>query len=185
MSDVDTAPVNVRVDKDTKELAKQKLDHGGLTEVVEEALARVAHGEETTERQRVQDHLEELRSERAELRSERDSLNDRLDELDRKIARAEERLDSLMEQDGEYDGMLQMLEERLHSGKPVDKSIAEVKRAAETGGKEPREVISDLQERNPDVPEDAYQNRDARTYNWKIESGGWDARKDEPVDAAE
>lgn len=151
--------VNVKVPKRTKELAKQQLEHGGISRVVREALEREAHGERTTERERVKDHLEELRAGRRQTKSERDQLNDELDEYDVKITRAEQRLDELDDREGQYEGMLTALDEHLADGKYVFPNHGMVQRAAEVGDCTPEDVIADLRERNPDLPDERFEEK--------------------------
>lgn len=148
--------VNVKVPKRTKELAKKQLEHGGISRVIREALEREAHGERTTERARVKDHLNDFREERRSKKSKRDRLNDDLDELDVKIDRAEQRLDELDDREGQYEGVLTALDEHLAEGGHVFPDHGMVERAAEVGGCAPQDVIDDLRDRNPDLPDERF-----------------------------
>lgn len=152
--------INVRVPAETKELAKRKLDHGGLTRVVRERLMEIAHGAEITEKARLKQHLEELREERRELKRRRADIDDRLEELEGKIARAEDRLDSIRDREGEYEGALQMLEAEMHdTGMHVFEDHAKVQEAALVGQCSPEDVLDDLRERNPNLPEEQFAPR--------------------------
>lgn len=146
----------VNVPKRTHGIAKKKLDHGGLTRVVREALSRVAHGERTTEKERVKDHLRELRDNRRELMNERSDLNNRLDKLEIEIERTENRLDVLRDREGEYDGALQLIEQNMEDGMQVFVGHAMVEQAAEMGDCGQEDVLDDLKERNPDYPESQF-----------------------------
>lgn len=146
--------INVEVPATTKELAMRELEHGGLTRVVRETLERVAHGEQSTEIERVKDQLSDLRDTRQDLQKERNAIDDKLDDVERKIERAESRLDELRDKEGEYDGALQMVEERMHSdGMRVFPEHAKIQDAASVGDCSPEDVIDDLRERNPELPD--------------------------------
>lgn len=149
--------IHAKVPKDTKELAKRKLEHGGITRVVREELERVAHGEEAREIERVQDNLDDLREERRKKKRERDNIESDLDEIERKIERAERRLNKLRDKKGEYQGMLKMIEEQMReNGMAVDPGHKQVLDAAEAGNCSPEDVITDLQDRNQDIDDDRF-----------------------------
>jgi len=157
----DMEQINVKVPARTKELAKQRLEHGGITRVVRESLTRVAHGEEASEKERVKDHLEELRDERRELKNERNQIDDKLDELDVKIERAEDRLDELRDKEGEYEGALQMIESAIRGEdreRPMNVFVGhgQVEHAAELANCSQEDVIEDLKERNPNLPDSRF-----------------------------
>jgi len=162
--DEPTEQVNVQVPKRTKELAKEKLEHGGLTRVIRESLSRVAHGEETTERERVKDHLKELRDEKREKLSERNRIDDQIAELEVKIERAESRLEELEDKVGEYEGMLQVIEHLMHDeGMHVYPGHSRIQDAAQTGNCTAEDVVADLKERNPDLDDEMFEQRGSRS----------------------
>ena len=148
--------VGFEVDKDTVETAKQKLEFGEMSQRLRETLEAIAHGTEVAEETRLTDRLQTLREERRSLRQQRDEVENGLDEVNRKIERVEQRLDSLREQDGQYDGVLAMLEEDLHSGIRILGGSDKIKRAAKLGDCSVDDVIEDLKERNPEVPDKAF-----------------------------
>jgi chromosome segregation ATPase len=149
--------INVEVPAETKELAKGKLEHGGLTRVVRETLERIAHGEQSTEIERVKDQLADLRDTRQSLQKDRNRIDDELDDIERKIERAENRLDELRDKQGEYEGALQMIEDAMHEeGMHVFTDHGQVQEAAKIGDCSPGDVIEDLQERNPELPEERF-----------------------------
>lgn len=144
----------VEVPENTKEIAKKNLEHGGLSRVVRETLARIAHGEEIAEAKRVKDHLETLRDERATLKQERDRIENELQDVERKIERAEQKLDRLRNIEGEYEGRLQSIEDRMHEERHhFWESHNEIVEVADTYGREPREVLNDIRQRNPELPD--------------------------------
>jgi chromosome segregation ATPase len=146
----ETESVHVEVPKSTKELAKEQLEHGGLTRVVREELERIAHGSETSEKQRLQDHLQDLRDERKHLKTERTEIDNQIDDLEVKIERIENKLDNIRDREGEYEGALRMIEEMMEKhGMNVDVGHGKVEDAARVGNCTPEDVIADLKDRNP------------------------------------
>lgn len=157
MTDEETAQVNVKVPKRTKERAKKQLDHGGITRLVKEQLQRVAHGEKVTEIERTKDHLEDLRDERRDLKNERQDIENKLEDLEVKIERAENRLDDLRDRQGEYEGALRMISDTMQEeGMRVDPGHGMIQSAAEAGDCTPEDVVDDLKDRNPDLSDDMF-----------------------------
>ena len=144
------------VDEATLEQAKDGLDRGELSKELRATVERLAYGADVAQETRLTDQLRTLRENRRDKRQERDNIETELEELNRKIERVEQRLDNLREQEGQYDGVLAMLEEDLHSGVRILGGSDKIKRAAELGDCSVDEVIEDLKERNPEVPEKAF-----------------------------
>lgn len=150
--------------------AQDKTDHGEMSERLRETVDRVAHGADVAEETRLTDRVESLREEQRELRQERDNIESDLEEVGRKIERVERRLSELRDQEGEYDGVLAMLEADLDDGARVMEGTPKVKKAAKIGDCNPSDVIADLKERNPDVPDKAFRSaRSNENPNWKQE----------------
>jgi len=163
----DKAQVNFTVDTDAKELAKQKLNHGELSAQLRKTIQQIAFGEEISERETTKRHLAELREKKDELRAQKRDIESELEDIEQKITRAEEQLDNMERKEDKYEGSLEMLEEGLRDGMRVDVKHGQVMKAAKLGGKEPEGVIKDLQERNPEVPEYAYQQKMYDSHEWR------------------
>lgn len=152
-SNGEMAQVAFEIPKETKELAKLKLDHGGLSRELRETLTRIAHGAEASELQRVKDNLETLRDERSELKQQRDSIENQLADVERKIERAEQKLDRLRDMETEYEGRLKAIEDEMHEkSMKVWPTHGKIQRLAEEYDREPEEIVSQLKERNPNLP---------------------------------
>lgn len=152
--------VNFKAPKNTVETAKAKLNHGEMSERLRKTLEEIAHGKDVAEQTRVKERLKKEREERREIEREiRDKQQER-DEKDRIIERLEEKLDTLSEQEGEYDGFLQSIEADLHDGKHVWKDHGKIEEAAELVDCRPKDVIEDLKERNPNLPESRFNPKD-------------------------
>lgn len=156
MSDEYDDQVHVKVDADTKALAKDKLGHGGLSRIIRERIEEIAYGEEVSRHTQLEQRLITLRERKDELRAERRQLDADIEEVEQEIARVEEQLSHLDKREDKYDAALEMLEETLYAGGRVFPEHGQVKRAARIGGVDEAAVIAALQERNPSVPEFAF-----------------------------
>jgi len=159
--------VTFEVDKDTKELAKQKLQFGEMSSLLRDELRRVAFGEEVSKRERLRSRVEDLRDQRDSLRADKREIEAEIEEVETELARAEERMDGLERKEDRYDAQLEMLEELLADGMRLDPENPKVITAAKTGGVEAEDVIQELQERHPNVPEQAFKQKldDPREYH--------------------
>lgn len=148
--------VTFKVEEETYEIAKGKLDHGQMSDELRTALNRIAYGTKTTKREQLREELETLRSDKRELDKKIDKLRQERSEKERKIERVEDKLETIRDMEGEYNGALEMLESRLHEGQRIYPEMDGVERAATVGDKTKSDVIGDLKERNPDVPDFAF-----------------------------
>lgn len=157
-SDEETVQVVVNVPKSVKETAQDKLEYGGLTREVREALQRVAFGEDLNQRSRLERQLEELQDEREELRNQRRELDADIEAVDNKINGVQNSLNQLSTEEDRYEAKLEELEYRLRDeGTRLWPTNGNVARVAKEAGKEPEGVVQDLKERNPDVPDIAFE----------------------------
>lgn len=157
MTDDDRQLVTFKVDEETYEIAKGKLQHGELSEELRTRLDQIAYGTQTTKREQLREELQSYREKKRELDNEIGQLRKERDEVNRKIERVEDQLDTLRDRDGEYNGALEMIESRLHDGKRIHPKHDLVDQAAQVGDKTSSDVIDDLMERNPDVPTCAFE----------------------------
>jgi len=155
--DEDMVPVNFKAPEEAYETAKDKLEFGEMSEELRGRVKEIAYGAETTRREELREDLEELRSEKRERATKITNLQEQQRETERKIERLEMQLDNIRDTDEEYNGALEMLEEQLHRGNRVHKNHDGLERAANIAEKPKDDVITDLQERNPDVPAHAFE----------------------------
>lgn len=168
MSDDKKKHTGFKVDEDDWEAAKERCEHGELSEELRRTVQRLAYGSETTKRERVKEELEELREEKREVVVEKQQLQSKEQELDRKIQRKEEELDGLQDTEAEYTGMLETIEADLHDGQRVWGTMPKVEKAANRADKTTAEVMQELQERNPDVPDKAFRkSKPSESAKWK------------------
>ena len=69
-------------------------------------------------------------------------------------------------QGGPYEATLEMLEETLYAGGRVFEDHGQVMKAAKVGGKETKDVIDELKERNPSVPDHAFVQKMHTNKTW-------------------
>jgi chromosome segregation ATPase len=144
------------IPEETAEKAKAKLEHGEMSDRLRDTLNRIAHGADVAEQTRVKEALQQKRREKREIESEIETLRRNREEKEREIERLEERLDTLANQDGEYEGVLKALESLLEDGRRVFVGHGQVKEAAAVGECSQEDVIDDLKDRNPTVPEEQF-----------------------------
>ena len=154
--DKEMVPVNFEAPKEPYERAKEKLEFGEMSEVLRGRINEVAYGAETTRREELRERLHDLRDDKREIDRSIDELQSDRDDVERKIERVENQLDSIRDADSEYNGALEMLESELQNGKRIFPQHDGVERAARIAEKPKQEVLTDLQERNPDVPDHAF-----------------------------
>lgn len=162
----DKDQINFTVEANAKDLAKEKLDHGELSTELRETIHRIAYGEEISKRERMHKQLAEKRDKKDSLRAEKRELETEIEQVEGEIARLEERLDGMERQEDKYEATLEMLEETLLAGGRVFEEHGQVMKAAKIGGKEPEDVIAELKDRNPTVPDHAYVQKMHAPEEW-------------------
>jgi len=150
------AQINFTVERDAKELAKEKLEYGELSTELRETIQRIAFGEEISKREQSRKRLAELRDEKDRLRADKREIEAEVEEIEQQITRIEERLEDMERREDKYETSLEMLEETLHEGGHVFRDHGQVIKASKIGGNDPEDVIDELKERNPSVPDHAF-----------------------------
>lgn len=168
----DKAQVNFTVEESAKELAKEKLEHGELSQRLRERIQQIAFGEELSKRAQKQERLEELREKKDNLRSDKREIEADIEDVEQEITRIEEQLDNLERREDKYETSLEMLEESLYDGQRIFEEHGQVQKAAKLGEKEPEDVIAELKERNPEIPDHAFKQKLQSPEPWDgIENG--------------
>lgn len=144
--------VTFNIDLDTYQQAKEKLEHGQMSQELRMKLKRIAYGTDASKREQLREELHTLREDKRDIEREISNLREQRSEKTRKIERVEQRLDDLRDIEGEYNGALEMLESRLLQGERIHENLDGVENAAQLGEKTKQDVLEDLQDRNPEVP---------------------------------
>jgi len=159
--------INFTVEANAKDLAKDKLNHGELSTELRETIHRIAYGEEISKRERLHKRLADLREKKDSKRAEIREKQAEVEEIESEIARIEERLDGMERREDKYEATLEMLEETLYAGGRVFEEHGQVMKAAKIGGKETEDVIEELKERNPSVPDHAFVQKMHTEKEWR------------------
>lgn len=160
------AQINFTIDGDAKDLAKDKLDYGELSERLRETVEQIAFGEEVSKHTQLQQRLQTLREKKDDLRAQRREIDAQLETVEQDITRIEEQLSELDKREDKYEAALEMLEETLAEGGRVYPDHGQVVRAARIGDVDEDHVIADLKERNPSVPEHAFVSALESSEDW-------------------
>lgn len=158
MSDDDHVRVNHRVPEHVRDAAQNQTKHGELSELVRGLYQRVAFGEEVEERESIKKELERTRGKKDEVRAEIREMQASLQSLETKETRLEGKLSEFVDDEQKYTGHLESLESDIYEGFRVDKGHGGVVRASNVIDCEPEEVIEDLKERNPEIPDRAFES---------------------------
>lgn len=165
--DEETVRVVADVPVSVKETAKEKLEYGGISREIQETLERIAFGEELTQRSRLERQREELQDTLREKRERRRELDADIANLETRIDGVDEKLSNVTSREDKYEAKLEELEAKLRvEGQRIDPDHPAVERAAATGGVETDGVIQTLMDRNPDVPEYAFQQHGYDAKSW-------------------
>jgi septal ring factor EnvC (AmiA/AmiB activator) len=148
--------VGFTVDDATWQSAMERLQWGEMSERLRDTVVEIAYGADISKRQKVQRRLDEVRARRDELQNKISNLGADLQRQNAQIAELERTLATLNDVEGEYSGALQVIEDIINVGARVDPEHVQVTRAAALKKVQPEEVINDLQERNPDLPTEAF-----------------------------
>jgi len=162
----DKAQINFNVERDAKELAKEKLEYGELSTELRETIHQIAFGEEISKREQSRKRLAELRETKDSLRADKREIEAELEEVEQQITRIEERLDDMERREDKYETSLEMLEETLYDGGNVFEDHGQVIKAAKIGGKDTEDVIDELKERNPTIPDHAFKSALHTNKDW-------------------
>lgn len=186
MSDVDTADdeetkrINVAVPQSVHETAKKKLEYGGISREVRDTLRRVAFGEDMNQRSRLEHQLTELQDERDELRAERREIDAKIETIETRITGIQNDISQLSTEEERYESKLEELEYRVREdGTRLFAENTHVERVAKAAEREPEAVVNDLKERNPDIPDYAFEEGDLYRENQS-----WTGVPDEDVHLA-
>lgn len=151
--------VNHRVPEHIRDAAQSQTQHGELSEMVRELYQSVAFGTGWDANDSIKVELERTRAEKDKVRGQIRSLQAQLETVEKKEARLEEKLSKQSSQQDRYEGHLESLESLLGSGQHIWESHPTVEAAAEAGGVPEESVLEELQERNPDVPERQFEEK--------------------------
>lgn len=165
--DEEMVPVRAYIKESVHEIAKEKLEHGGISREIRETMNEVAFGEELTQRNRLERQREDVKGSLQNKRAERREIDAEIETLEENVQSIDEKLASITEEEDKYEAKLEEIESQLRcDGIRVWDDMPMVTRAAATGGVEPNGVIQTLKERNPDVPSYAFKDGFGDEHDW-------------------
>lgn len=149
----DDAQVNHLVPAEIKERAMENTDHGELSEAVRDVYRMYASsgGAETLAQLEVR--LRKIRRERESVEERIDALQAELDELRARETDVQEEIREYEQETTKYERLMSEMSAMVRDGKSVFPTHGKVKTAASVDGCSVEEVIVDLKERNPDIPD--------------------------------
>lgn len=168
MSDDDDEMTQVShlVPKSVKDDAKENAGHGDLSDAVRQAYRIIAYGDDYEDTFRLQQRLERARNEYERLVEDKEQVEREMRDVADRIDTLEAKLEEAEEADEAYEDELQRLEESIKAGEHIFPDHAKVENAAEIGSVSPQDVISELKNRNPDIPDDAFKPAHKAEFAW-------------------
>lgn len=158
--------VSHRVPSHVRDAAQAQTEHGELSKMVRSLYKRIAFGDTDGGAEAVEIELERVRAEKDEIREEIRSLQQELQTLEQQETRLEEKQSKHRSRRDKYEGHLESLEEQLYDGTHLDPGHPSVVAAAEVIGASPGDVVEDLKDRNPGIPDGAFMEMRATDVEW-------------------
>lgn len=156
---------NVRMPERLRDDAKRNSERGELAEHTRELFRRKAYGvegsKENTELQQAKAELRDVRSALDDLRRDRRQIDAEIETYETRAARLEERVSSLEEEDDKFSTVVDTLENLLLDGTRIFSQRVDDDVDASA-------VIEELRDRNPEVPDHAFELAEPYEPNdWK------------------
>lgn len=160
--DDELVQVSHMVPESHREQASKNTEYGGISQAVREVYRILAEGGSKS-RVRLEMQLRKVRRDRKRIQEEISDLRDQLSHLTSREDELEDRVEDERSRSEAYEAQLEELEALLDDGDHIFEEHGKVQRAAEVGDRTPREVIDTLKDRNPDVPDELFTERDSTT----------------------
>lgn len=145
---------NTRMKRRLRDDAKRKTERGELADEIRELFRRIAYGNDATKNNpqidRLKAELRDARDHLDDLRSKRRRIDAQIEDEESRITRLEERIGSLEETNDKFESTVEALERVLLDGGRIVPSRIDDDLNAQA-------VIQELKDRNPDVPEYAFE----------------------------
>lgn len=147
------------IDADTKKMLDEKLDYGEASEIIREVAQSIAYGSGWDEATLLDRQIEQKRQEVRTLRDERRSINGAIETAEEELRELEREREEVQTKQEQFEGALWSFEQSFRSGEMghINSSHPRVESFADEFGKDPDEFVQLLRERNPDVPDYAFE----------------------------
>lgn len=153
----ETVQSSFTMDKSLADEFEAKTEHGEKGDVLRRAIKRYVSGGETSERERLTHRKEELTDELERINEKRRGLDRDEEKITRQLDRVNDRLNRLNTLSGEYEQKLSQIEGKLYDGVRITTDHTAVTAAAAVADSTPIDVVNELKERNPGVPDTAWE----------------------------
>lgn len=157
--DEEKVKYTVEMPESLRQDAKERTERGELADEVRGVFRRKAYGtgglDQPSEIEQARAELREVRRQIDEFRQERDLLDSKISSKEKRANRLEERIEALEDRSSEIEGKLETLENYLYDGEPMWPSYIQDK--ANVDEKTADRLHQRLQQRNEDLPEEAFQ----------------------------
>jgi chromosome segregation ATPase len=153
----ETALFGAHIDADTAEIIDSRLEYGEKSELVRDLAQAIAYGGDWDERTAIDTQIENVEQRLADAREERRRADAKIETIENELEKLREKREVKQTTEEKLDISLVPIESELRQGNrvfvehgPVDSVARELKLPA-------ADVIDRLKERNPDVPDYAFE----------------------------
>jgi chromosome segregation ATPase len=159
----------VQMPRSLREDAKKSADHGDLSNEIRKLFRHKAYGlgdgETTTELDETEAKLKSVREDLDNLRERRNDLESKISSKEAKENRLVEKLDRLKQEREDRSQTIEVLENMLYDGQRI--FMERIKNYADVSEGQAIDMQQELKDRNPDVPDEAFELSEAHEpTNW-------------------
>lgn len=147
------------IDADTKEILDEKLDHGEASEILREVANSIAYGSGWDQATLLDRQIEKKRQQLRTLRDKRRDIDGAIETAEEELRELERDRKEVKTKEEQFEGALWSFEQSFRSGEMghIDETHARVESFAKEFGYEPEEIVQTIRDRNPDVPDHAFE----------------------------
>lgn len=164
--DSELVQVSHLVPENLRDLATERTDYGGLSELVREAYRIGAMGTEAGKR-RMRYELRRIRQDREHLEARREDIDEELAELAEHESRIEDELEDSRRYEEVIEDRFEEVEAKIREGRAVFPGHSDIADLSALASITESEVIERLKERNPDLPEHAFEDQRFADRSWE------------------
>lgn len=150
---------SVKMPRSLREDAQNNTQRGELADETRALFRQKAYGivgeGRPSEVEQAKAELQEVRNQIDNLRHERSQIESKIATKEGRANRLEEKIERLEGEQGRLEGKIEMLENLLHDGEPM--FLTYIKNTADVERSTAKEIQEALKNRNPDLPETAFQ----------------------------
>lgn len=155
----DTVTKGAQIPEQVAEALDSQLGYGDWSDYCNRLAEAIAFGGGYDERTPFDVVIQKKRDELEDAREKRDEWAETVDELERDIEDLKVEREEYKTTEDKFDGALWQIEQDFRAGElgHLDTGHTKIKNLAERFGRSPEAVVSELRDRNPDVPDYAFE----------------------------